>query len=107
MSNPVIVVALYRPKQGKEKELEALLKRHFVTLKEFGLTTETLPLLGTSEDGSYLEIFEWRSEQAAQKAHDHPAVAQIWEAMSLVSDWGTLSQLPESSRRFPQFQRAF
>ena len=107
MSNPMIVMALYRPKQGKAKELEALLKKHFPILKEYGLTTETFPLIGKSADGSYLEMFEWISEQAAQQAHDHPAIAQIWEAMSLISDWGTLSQLPESNKPFPQFQRAF
>ncbi|MCX6119637.1 MAG: hypothetical protein NT027_19030 [Proteobacteria bacterium] len=47
------------------------------------------------------------SEAAAKRSHDHPAVAKIWEAMAKVCDFGTLNQLPESQKVFPQFQSAF
>jgi hypothetical protein len=107
MSKPVVVVAMYRPKDGKKAELEALVQRHFSTLKEYGLTTEKESFIGRSSDGSYLEVFEWISEEAAKKAHDHPAVAKIWEAMAVVCDFGKLEQLPESKRAFPHFEKAF
>lgn len=107
MSTPEVVIAMYRPKAGKIAELEALVKKHFNTLKEYGLTTDRQPFLGRSADGTILEVFEWASRSAAEKAHDHPAVAKIWEAMSMVCEFGTLEQMPESKNRFPHFPQAF
>ncbi len=107
MSKPEVVIAMYRPKEGKLTELEALVKKHFSTLKEYGLTTEQAPFIGRSGDGSILEIFEWASRSAAEKAHDHPAVAKIWEAMAVVCEFGRLEQLAEAKNRFPHFPRAF
>jgi len=107
MSKPEVVIAMYRPKDGKLAELEALVHKHFSTLKEYGLTTDRNPFIGRSTDGTILEVFEWISQSAAEKAHDHPAVAKIWEAMAMVCEFGRLEQLPESKNRFPHFQRAF
>lgn len=107
MSKPQVVMAIYRPKDGKNSDLEALVKKHFPVLKEYGLTTEQPPFIGRSLDGSTIEIFEWASAEAAKRAHDHPAVAKIWEAMAMVCEFGRLVQLPESSKPFPHFNRAF
>lgn len=107
MSKPEVVIAMYRPKEGKLGELESLVKKHFGILKEYGLTTEQTPFLGRSSDGSIVEIFEWASRSAAEKAHDHPAVAKIWEAMALVCEFGRLEQMPEAKRPFPHFPKAF
>lgn len=104
---PEVVIAMYRPKAGRLPELEALVKKHFGTLKEYGLTTEQGSFIGRSEDGSIIEIFEWISRSAAEQAHDHPAVAKIWEAMAMVCDFGCLEQMPEAKNRFPHFVRAF
>ena len=107
MNHSELVIAMYRPKEGKIKELEGLVNRHFPTLKEYGLTTDRPPYMGKSSDGTILEIFEWASPEAAEKAHDHPAVAKIWEAMAMVCDFGKLEQLPEAKNRFPHFSKAF
>lgn len=80
MSKPEVVIAMYRPKDGKKAEVEALVKKHFSVLHECGLTTERAPFIGRAEDGTILEIFEWASPEKAKQAHDHPAVAQIWDA---------------------------
>ena len=32
---PEVVIALYRPKDGKIKEIESLVQKHFPTLKEY------------------------------------------------------------------------
>jgi hypothetical protein len=107
MNKPEMVIAIYQPKEGKTKELEALVKKHFSTLKEYGLTTERESFISRSKGGAQLEVFEWISAEAAEKAHDHPAVAKIWEAMAMVCDFGKLDQLPEANGSFPQFTRAF
>ncbi len=107
MSNPFVVMAMYRPKEGKLDELELLVKKHFPTLKSYGLTTSREPFIGRATDGTLIEIFEWISMEAAQKAHDHPAIASIWEAMTMVCEFGKLEQLAEAKKVFPQFQKAF
>ena len=107
MSKPEVVIAMYRPKEGKLRELEALVQKHFSVLKEYGLTTDKDSFIGRSSDGTILEVFEWANPEAAKKAHDHPAVAKIWEAMALVCDFGTLSQIPEAKNPFPHFPRVF
>ena len=107
MTKPIVVMALYRPKLGKISELESLVKKHFPVLKEYGLTSEQSPFIGRSSDGSIIEVFEWASSVAAKKAHDHPAVAKIWEAMAVVCEFGQLHQLPEAKKPFPHFERVF
>jgi hypothetical protein len=107
MSKPEVVVALYRAKSGKLAELETLVKTHYTTLKEYGLATDRAPFIGRASDGTLVEIFEWVSAEASRKAHDHPAVAKIWEAMGVVCDFLSLDQLPEAKRPFPHFQTAF
>lgn len=106
-NSPVVVIAMYRPKDGKIAELESLVHKHFPTLKEYELTTERAPFIGRATDGTILEVFEWISNEAAQKAHDHPAVAKIWEAMAMVCEFGKLEQLSEAKKVFPHFQKAF
>lgn len=107
MGKPIVVIAMYRPKTGKLAELETLVQKHFPTLKEYGLTTHRDPYIGRASDGTILEVFEWISDEAAKKAHDHPAVAKIWEAMAVVCDFGKLEQLNEANKVFPHFPRAF
>ena len=107
MSDPVMVMAMYKPKDGKAAETAALVKKHFPVLKEYGLSTGQESFIGKSKDGTFVEVFEWASESAAKKAHDHPAVAKIWEAMAKVCDFTTLSDLEESKKMFPHFQKPF
>jgi hypothetical protein len=107
MNRPEVVIAMYRPKPGKLNELETLVQKHFPILKEYGLTTNRDPYIGRSTDGTILEIFEWSSRNAAEKAHDHPAVAKIWEAMAMICEFGKLEELAEASQRFPHFKQAF
>lgn len=68
MSQPEVVIAMYRPKPGKAQELEPLVRKHFPVLKEYGLTTDKAPFIGRSTDGTILEIFEWISAEAAKKS---------------------------------------
>ncbi len=107
MSKPEVVIAMYRPKDGKSAELDVLVQKHFPTLKEYGLTTNREPFLGRSEDGTILEIFEWASPATAKQAHDHPAVAKIWEAMAKICEFGKLNELREANNMFPHFTKAF
>jgi quinol monooxygenase YgiN len=99
-----VVIAVYRPHPGKAAELEAILRRHVSTLRSLGLVTaRPVTLLKSFKDGSYLEIFEWASNEAAQAAHRAPAVAALWEEMGAIADFPPLADLAETKKRFAHF----
>ncbi len=103
-TKPQVVIAMYRPKPGKGEYLEAIVRRHVPTLRAAGLATKRPgTLLRSFKDGTLLEIFEWESLEAAQKAHDHPQVSEIWGAMEKAASFVSLSQLTEAGHPFPHF----
>lgn len=99
--NREMVIAMYRPHEGKDADLRALIREHVPTLRRLSLITERPAMLLLARDGTYLEIFEWANVGAA---HDHPEVAKIWEAMELVADFVALSDLDEAGSSFPHFR---
>jgi len=101
--DPEVAFALYRPQDGKERELLRLIGDHLPTLRRLELITDRPPLLLRSLDGTYVEIFEWRSGRAARVAHEHPEVAAVWEAMGEVADFRALADLEESKAQFCHF----
>lgn len=105
MSKPNLVMALYKAKPGKDSELRGLIKEHFPLLKQYGLTTDRVPFIAQSSNGTYLEVFEWKNAAAAKSAHDHPAIAKIWEAMGMICSFEKLENLPEISKPFPHFEQ--
>lgn len=101
---PEVVLAAYKPKDGKDKELEKLIQKHVPTLRELGLITSRPTLTMKSADGTYIEIMEWVDANSAETAHEHPAVAQIWEAMEHISQFRKLSDLDEAKKPFSHYQ---
>ena len=99
-----VVFAVYQPNPGKSAELEALIKKHVPLLREFGLATARQPIIVKSKNGTYIEIFEWESKEAVERAHHHPGVATIWEAMGKISTFGKLSALEEAGAPFVHFE---
>jgi hypothetical protein len=99
-----IVIAAYRPHDGNDEALRALIREHLPALRKYELATDRPSMLMRSQDGTYLEIFEWASADSAQRAHEHPAIAKIWEGMGALGDMPTLSQLDESTSSFPHFE---
>ncbi|MCY4129301.1 MAG: hypothetical protein OXG15_08685 [Gammaproteobacteria bacterium] len=98
--NPEIVIAMYKPHEGKDTALRELIRQHVPTLRRLELITDRPTLLVQARNGTYMEIFEWRE---VGRAHEHPEVARIWEAMELVADLVSLSSLDEARRSFPHF----
>jgi hypothetical protein len=95
-----VVFALYRPKSGKEKELEKLIERHAPLLRELELITNRPRLTLQSTDGTYIELIEWVNAESANKAHEHPAIANIWEAMEVICEFKKLADLKEANTAF-------
>lgn len=100
-----MVIAVYTPKAGRSAELIAVLKRHLPLLRELGLATSRQALVMKSlSNGSILEIFEWKSEEAVAQAHEHPRVRAYWKEMEDVCTYGPPGALPEMQNFFPHFE---
>lgn len=100
----ILVIVCYRPKAGKSAALRELLRSHVTILREQNLATERAPYTMTAADGSFIEVFEWLSQQAIDSAHTNPAVQKMWAQFAEVCDYSPLSSLKETSDLFAQFK---
>lgn len=99
----IVIIAAYRPKDGAEAEFEKTLAEHIPTLRQQNLLTDRPEVRMRTEDGVFLELFEWRSQDAIREAHVSEVVQRIWENLDAVCDYVPLADLPESSDRFAHF----
>jgi quinol monooxygenase YgiN len=98
-----MVIAAFRPKPGKDADLLACTRDHLPVLRAEGLVTERPSVVLRAQDGSLLEIFEWKSQGAVDAAHTNPRVQALWERYSACCDYITLGDLAEASSTFPHF----
>jgi hypothetical protein len=84
------VICLYRVTPGREGEFTTLLERHWPTLRALDLVTDSPPkhYRGAEQGGGplFVEIFDWKSEEASRLAHEHPEVMAIWEPMDKLTE---------------------
>ena len=88
---PVNMLVTYRPKEGKEEEIAALVRKHWHALQGAGLVTEEEVVIWRAVDKrsgrvSFLEKFQWKDEEAPGIAHQLPEVMAIWEPMTPMLD---------------------
>ena len=100
----VLSVAGYKPKEGKEQELMSLVEKHLPALRSLGLATDRQNYIAKSDDGTVIEVFEWTSANAITAAHQHPAISDIWERMTMVADFPPLKRLAEANEPFCSFE---
>lgn len=98
-----IVIVAYKPKPGKERELEQLIKTHIPTLRSEGLVTDRESIIMRAEDGTILEVFEWKSKEAIESAHANATVQEMWEKYSSVCEYIPVAQTKEASQLFSEF----
>ena len=99
-----IVIAAYRPKPGREKALDTLMRRHHERLRTEGLVSDRQPTLMRAQDGTVIEVFEWLSAEAVAAAHSNRAVQQMWDDYAEVCDYIPLDQMTEAHRIFADFE---
>jgi hypothetical protein len=102
--NGNVVIATYRPKAGKDAELETLVRGHVARLRSWGFATERQPVILRSKDGTLVEIFEWVSQEAVQQAHHHPEVHKMWAEFEELCTCESLRSVEETSEMFPHFE---
>ena len=102
---PETVMCTYRVRESREAEFQELLRRHHPKLLELGLVTDTPSMLFRGVDAKVrpyvIEIFEWKSAAATQRAHEHPEVMAIWEPMDELCE--SRDGLP--NMEFPHLER--
>ena len=96
-SAPVTMLVTYRPKKGNEKELLALVEKHWPALNKIGLVTPERAKIWKSTDirsgeVAFVELFQWKDEKASATAHQTPEVMAIWEPMGLLLEDLRLTQ---------------
>ncbi len=99
------VIAAYRPKPGKDRELRKLMREHRRTLADAQLVTARQPLiLRARSDGTLIEIFEWASAKAGDRAHRHASIRAMWNKLAAVADFVALSDIKEAGKAFSHFE---
>ena len=99
----VMVIAVFRPKPGKDADLMDCMRDHQPTLRAEGLVTDRPAYVMRASDGALLEVFEWKSQAAIDAAHANPRVQALWARYAACCDYGTLADLPEAAMLFPGF----
>lgn len=97
-----IVMVGYRPKPGKSAALKALMKTHVARLRAEGLVTDREPILMEAADGTVVEVFEWKSADAIERAHSSDAVARMWAEYAEVCDYVPVAAIPEAHQLFSE-----
>lgn len=100
----VFVIATYRPHPGKEKETHAVLRDHLPMLRKLGLVTDREPVFMRAKDGTIVEMFEWKSHEAIEKAHQDPVVAKMWERFAQACSYCSLADVEECKEPFAGFE---
>jgi hypothetical protein len=99
-----LVIAVYKPRAGKEAELLELLRVHLPVLRREGLATDRPPLVLRAQNGALLEIFEWTSAEATERAHTSEAVLALWGRFEAACEYSRLADLAEAQEMFAHFQ---
>lgn len=98
------VICAFRPHPGKEAALHDVLRDHMPTLRSQGLITDRPAYLMKAKDGTMVEVFEWRSQEAVDAAHQNPVVRALWARLDECCTCITLRDLPETTSPYPHFE---
>lgn len=97
------VIAAFKPRPGKDAELLAAVEKHWRVLDRCGLVTARPRYAMRAADGTVLEVFEWRSPEAIERAHADPAVHALWAEFEAACEYVALDGLAEAKHPFSEF----
>jgi predicted enzyme related to lactoylglutathione lyase len=100
------VMAIYEAFPGQDEKLRSLIARHAPTLRREGLLSDRPEQIYRVAEGVYFELVEWKSDEAAKRAHDLPSVLAVWGSFEGVAHLRALGDLPAAVLRqpFPKFE---
>lgn len=98
------VIAAYRPKAGCEQRLLGAVRKHAGVLRAEGLITDRPAHVMSAVDGTVVEVFEWRSTAAIERAHSNPAVQALWAEFGAACDYVPVAGVAEAQQIFSEFE---
>ena len=98
-----MVIVAYRPKPGREAELDALTREHVPSMRGLGRGPARPPRAMRTAAGVVVEVFEWR-DGGIEAAHHDPQVHAMWKRYEAVCDYVPLVELPEALQLFGAFK---
>ena len=98
-----IVIVAYKPKEGKAHVLQQLMREHLSILKNQNLVTERDSIIMEAQDGTIIEVFEWKSKSAIEQAHTNPVVLEMWGKYAEACDYIPVGQVAETKQLFSDF----
>ena len=98
-----IVIVGYKPKPGKAEALRSLARTHIQGLRAEGLVTPREAIIMEANDGTIIEVFEWKSKEAIESAHKNPAVQVLWTEFSDECDYVPVASIVEAKQLFAEF----
>lgn len=100
----VTSLCIYRVKSGSEAAFEALLAKHWPTLRRVGLAADVPSTIyrGAEDDGApiFVELLNWKDATGADTAHEIPDVLAVWEPMGALCE----SRGDRPSMEFPRVE---
>jgi hypothetical protein len=99
-----ITIACYQPKEGKGEELKALVKEHLPILLGQQLVTNRKAIIMEAKNGTIIEVFEWLSDEAIEKAHSNTAVLALWARFNELCDYVAPVTMDECQSVFSGFR---
>lgn len=100
----IVAIAGYRPKKGKERKFLQLLKSHIPTLRAEGLISDKDAYRMQAENGTIIEVFEWKSSKSKRQAHKNENVMKIWNQFFDLADLVGIGTLKEAKEAFASFK---
>jgi len=98
------VIAAYRPKEGRAQQLLAAVRAHAGVLRAEGLISDRPAHVMRAADGTVVEVFEWLSTAAIERAHSNPAVQALWAEFGAACDYVPIATVPEAQQIFSEFE---
>ena len=99
-----VVIVCYVPFAGKEELLEALVANHLDVLKQEELVTDRKAVVLRAKNKTIVEIFEWKSREAIDAAHQNANVLKLWERFNAVCTYGIPAAMEEFNQPFSEFE---
>jgi heme-degrading monooxygenase HmoA len=99
-----VAIVLYRPGKGKEEELVEHLRGAFPMMRRNGFITDRKATGMKTKDGRLIVVFEWTSEEAIERAGEHPEVQEKWMEVDRLSAFDRAASVPEFQRSLPDFE---
>ena len=98
-----IVIALFKPKPGKEEQLQAVINDRLPLLRRLDMATDRPNITMRAKNGTILDVSEWVDDDAIDRAHEHPEIHALWARFEECCTYETLQSLDEVAGMFPTF----